>query len=268
MKTTGTAEDDDRTAAAILRLLDPIEVLESLPPTVFPVSAKIQLDRTSVTDQVYQDYNPPEYPVEVRVPADVPYIPQSTVYFDNPAERHPKNTSPVPVDDFIEGLEEIADHLERETITDPQRLYLTGLCVVEVPPQYLLVEEGKHGVKPAFYEENAEMTLAYFQKDNSLSAHSVREELEESLPGETRSPLELIRLDEVVAKPSRLGRGTTRRAGRARYFTEKEAEKAGFIETAGENHGFSRGMNPYAPRHNPLVTPQLDMPQYLKICIS
>jgi hypothetical protein len=230
MKATDDTDDEDRTVAAILRLLDPIEVVESLPPTVFPVSAQIQLDRTSVTDEVYQDFSPPEYPVEVRTPAAVPYIPQTTVYFDNPAERPPKNASPESIADFIIGLEKIANHLDNETVTDPQRLYLTGLCVAEVPPRYLIAEDGEHAVKPAFYEENADMTIAYFQKDNSLSAHSVREELEESLPGETRTPLELIRLDEVTTKPSRLGRGTTRRAGRARYFTESEAEKADLLE--------------------------------------
>ncbi|USZ73529.1 hypothetical protein [Natronosalvus halobius] len=225
-----TSGDTERTATAILRVLDPIEIIDSLPPTVFPVSAKIQLDRTSREDHAYQEYRPPDYPVEVRVPAEAPYIPETTVHFSNPAERPPKNAQPVSTAEFVDGLEEIADHLEEETATDPQRLYLTGICVVEVPSQYLTVDDGIHAVKPALYEENAEMTIAYFQKDNSLSAHNVREDLDEALPGETRTPLELIRLDEVTAKPSRLGRGTTRRAGRAQYFTEKEAEKAGSID--------------------------------------
>jgi len=226
MGVTGDADETERTAAAIIRLLDPIEVLESLPPTVFPVSLQLQLDRTSGADQAYQDYRQPEYPVEVRKPSEAPYIPKTTVHFDNPAERPPKGADPKAPAEFIEGLEEIADHLENETITDPQRLYLTGLSVVEVPPRYLTSDDGSHAVKPDLYEENAELTIAYFQKDNSLSAHNVREDLEEALPGETRTPLELIRIDEVTAKPSRLGRGTTRQAGRARYFTEREAEKS------------------------------------------
>ncbi|MDQ2051687.1 hypothetical protein RBH26_14500 [Natronolimnohabitans sp. A-GB9] len=225
------SDDTERAAAAILRVLDPIEIIESLPPTVFPVSAKIQLDRTSREDHAYRDYRPPDYPVEVRVPAEAPYIPETTVHFDNPAERPPKNAHPVSTAEFVDGLEEIANHLEEDTATDPQRLYLTGICIAEVPSQYLTFDDGAHAVKPALYEENAEMTIAYFQKDNSLSAHNVREDLDEALPGETRTPLELIRLDEVIAKPSRLGRGTTRRAGRARYFTEHEAEKAGSVDT-------------------------------------
>lgn len=224
------SDETERAAAAILRVLDPIEIIESLPPTVFPVSAQIQLDRTSREDHAYRDFRPPDYPVEVRVPAEAPYIPETTVHFGNPAERPPKNANPVSTAEFVGGLEEIAKHLEEETTTDPQRLYLTGICVVEVPSRYLTFDSGAHGVKPDLYEENAEMTLAYFQKDNSLSAHDVREDLEEALPGETRTPLELIRLDEVTAKPSRLGRGTTRRAGRARYFTEREAEKAGSVD--------------------------------------
>lgn len=227
MGARNTGEKTERAAAAILRLLDPIEVIESLPPTVFPVSAKIHLGRTSRDDHAYQDYRPPKYPVEVRRPAEAPYIPETTVHFDNPAERPPKNATPVSTADFVDGLNEIADHLESETPTDPQRLYLTGLCAVEVPSQYLTFEDGSHGVKPALYDEHAGMTMAYFQKDNSLSAHRVREELDDALPGETRTPLELIRIDEVTAKPSRLGRGTARQAGRARYFTDREAAKAG-----------------------------------------
>jgi hypothetical protein len=231
MSTQDVSNETERAAAAILRVLDPIEIVESLPPTVFPVSAKIQLDRTSREDHAYHNFRPPDYPVEVRVPAEVPYIPEITVHFDNPAERPPKNASPVRATEFVDGLKEIAEHLEEETITDPQRLYLTGICVVEIPSRYLTFDNGSHAVKPALYEENAGMTLAYFQKDNSLSAHDVREDLKEALPGETRTPLELIRLDEVTAKPSRLGRGTTRRAGRARYFTEREAEKAGSVDS-------------------------------------
>jgi len=229
---TESATKTDRAVTAILRILDPIEVIESLPPTAFPVSAKVHLDRASREDYPYETYRPPDYPVEVRVPAEAPYIPETTVYFDNPAERPPKNAHVVSSGEFVDGLEEIATHLEEDTATDPQRLYLTGLCVVEVPPRYLTFDDGEHAVKPALYEENAEMTLAYFQKDNSLSAHDVREELEEALPGETRTPLELIRLDEVTAKPSRLGRGTTQQAGRARYFTEREAEKSDDLDAS------------------------------------
>jgi hypothetical protein len=223
-------DDTDRASAAILRFLDPIEIIEKLPPTVFPVSAKLQLDRTRRDDYAYEDYRPPDYPVEVRVPVEAPYIPETTIYYDNPAERPPKNVTPTSTADFISGLKEIANHLEEETKTDPQRLYLTGLCVVEVPSQYLTFDNGARAVKPALYEENAGMTLAYFQKDGSLSAHQVREDLDEALPGETRSPLELVRLDEVTAKPSRLGRGTTQRSGRTRYFTEREAEKSGSLD--------------------------------------
>ena len=226
MGVTDNSDDSERTAAAIIRLLDPIEVIEALPATVFPISLQLQLDRTRGSDHPYQDYQQPEYPIEVRKPSEAPYIPRTTVHFDNPAERPPKGASPKSPDDFIQGLEEIADHLENETITDPQRLYLTGLSVVEVPSRYLTFDDGSHAVKPDLYEENAEMTIAYFQKDKSLSAHNVREDLEEALPGETRTPLELIRVDEVIAKPSRLGRGTSRQAGRARYFTEREAEKS------------------------------------------
>lgn len=227
---TGDDDEPNRASAAILRLLDPIEIIERLPPTVFPVSAKLQLDRTRRDDHAYKDYRPPDYPVEVRVPIESPYIPETTIYYDNPAERPPKNVTPTTTADFIDGLKEIANHLEEDTKTDPQRLYLNGLCVVEVPSQYITFDDGAHAVKPELYEENAEMTLAYFQKDGSVSAHQVRGDLDEALPGETRSPLELVRLDEVTAKPSRLGRGTTQRSGRTRYFTEREAEKSGSLD--------------------------------------
>jgi len=67
----------------------------------------------------------------------------------------------------------------------------------------------------------------HFQKDSSLTAHQVREDLGDALPGETRTPMQLTRLDEVYAKPSRIGRDTVGKPSRRRYYSDREATKSG-----------------------------------------
>jgi len=212
--------------AVILGKLDPASVIEKLPPTVFPVTAKVALERSYTGDSPHADYRSPEYPVDVRVPTETPYIPEQTVYFDNPAERPPDGVTAWRPAEFVDSIVELTEFFENETRATTDRLYLTGLCVVEVPSLYLTYDAGQQAAEPGLYEENGEMTLAYFKKDSSLTAHKVREHLGDALPGETRTPLQLTRLDEVYAKPSRTGRGTVGDAGRRRYFSEREAAKS------------------------------------------
>jgi len=45
------------------------------------------------------------------------------------------------------------------------------------------------------------------------------------MPGETRSPPQLIQITEATAKPARSSRETQQPAGRHKYFTEDEAER-------------------------------------------
>jgi hypothetical protein len=221
---------DTSTTAAHERVVlldehDPITVLETLPRTVFPVSARIELGRTIGDDTPYTDHDRPSLPVEPRLPEPVPYIPETTVYFRNPAERAPDGRTAWTAQECATELAHLLDHFEAHTNTDPERLRLRGLCLAELPAQYLTMNDGHHAASPKLYEENGVITLTYFQHDLSLAAHNVRDELDEALPGRTRSPLQLVRLDRLTAKPARHGEETIQRASRCRYYTETEAEQ-------------------------------------------
>jgi len=223
--------DSEKERRVILDGFDPVEVLNGLPQTVFPVTAQVELSRSSGTDITDTTFRPPEYPVPLRKPIDAPYIPPTTIHFDNPAERPPDRQSAWKPREFVDRFEEVLTHLEEETGTDPDRTSLAGFCAVEIPPRYLTSDSGRPVAKPALYEEEGEMTMLYFQQSSGFTAHMVREELGDALPGKKRSPLQLTRIDEVVAKPSRASRDTRMEAGRAQYYTESEAEKAGKRES-------------------------------------
>jgi len=149
--------------AIILGDLDPISVIESLPPAVFPVTAKVELNRSSTDDSYHSEYRTPEYPVDMSVPTEDPYIPTQTVYFDNPAERPPSEVKSWRPTEFVNKIGEVVDFYEDETNLPAENLYLSGLCVVEIPSRYLSFDQGQPAADPALYEDNAEMTLAYFQ---------------------------------------------------------------------------------------------------------
>lgn len=217
----------EKARSIVLTETSPIDVLSALPQDVWPVTAKLKLGRSSTDDTSHDEYTTPDYPVEVRKPRGVPYLPESTVYFDNPAERPPGDTKAWRSHEFIEALREIVAFFEDETAVDTDRLYLTGLCTVELPSQYVTSKDGDLVPKPEIYEERGEMTLAFFQKESSLSAHRVRDELADALPGETRTPLQLTQVSEVHAKPIRSDRTTRMRSGRTRYFTHSEADNYG-----------------------------------------
>ncbi|AGB31817.1 hypothetical protein Natpe_1976 [Natrinema pellirubrum DSM 15624] len=221
---TASSALSERERAILLQEQDPIAVLQSLPTTVFPVTATVKLDRTQSDDQPHSEYQEPSYPVEVQQPVDTPYIPETRIYFDNPAERAPDGATVWGRRHCTNELQTIVDYLDTESDADPDRLKLSDIVFVEVPPRYLTSNSGEHGVSPELYNENGEMTLAYFQKDSSLSAHNVRDDLGDALPGQSRSPLQLIRVDEVTAKPARTGQNTTRQASRCQYYTTSEAE--------------------------------------------
>jgi hypothetical protein len=220
-------DDSEKAQSIVLTEPSPQTVIEQLPQDVWPVTAKLSLDRSSTHDRSHDEYTTPEYPVEVRQPRGVPYIPESTVYFDNPAERPPGDTKAWRPHEFREAMDEILAFFDEDTAVDTERLYVTGLCVVEIPAQYVRSDDG--GIVPthSLYEEHGEMTLAYFQKESSLSAHRVRSELDEALPGETRTPLQLTQISEVRAKEVKSDRTTRMKSGRTRYFTHSEADKYG-----------------------------------------
>jgi hypothetical protein len=211
--------------AVLLDTHDPVTVLETLPRTIFPVTARLKLGRTRGNDGQYTAYDEASMPVEPRLPEPEPYIPETTIYFDNPAERPPTNATAWASRECATALTDLCDHFESETNVDPDRLRLQGLCLAELPAQYLTTDNGHPVASPTLYEENGSMTLTYFQPDFSLTAHAARDALNDALPGQTRSPLQLTRLDEVTAKPARAGRETTQHASRCQYYTTAEAEK-------------------------------------------
>jgi hypothetical protein len=253
-----------RERAIILDDLDPTSVIESLPPAVFPVTAKLELNRSSTDDSHHPEYRTPEYPVDMYVPTEDPYIPTQTVYFDNPAERPPSGGNAWRPDEFIEKLGDVTQFYERETNLPADNLYLSGLCTVEIPSRYLSFDQGQPVASPNLYEENGEMVLAYFQKDSSLSAHQVREDLGDALPGEKRTPMQLTRLDEVYAKSSRIGRDTVGKAGRRRYYSEREATKSA-------NESMTPGIwvvdrvTGSAESHRPLDTVLTELDEFLPV---
>lgn len=211
--------------AVLLDTYDPVTVLETLPRTVFPVTARVKLGRTKGNDTTYTAHDQATPPVEARLPVPEPYIPETTIYFDNPAERPPTNATAWASRECATALTDLCDHFDTETNVDPDRFRLQGLCLAELPAQYLTTNNGHPVASPTLYEEHGSMTLTYFQPDRSLAAHATRDALEQALPGQTRSPLQLTRLDEVTAKPARAGRETTQHASRCQYYTDAEAEQ-------------------------------------------
>ena len=214
--------------AVLLTEHAPATILEKLPEAVFPVRMKIALPHQRSEDSAHRTFAQPEYPVTVRTP-ETPYIPETTVYFDNPVERAPDGDKMWRPSDFADAMGEVRDNLDDTAGVDPDNLTLTELDVVEVPDRFLTTDgvTGDIVVKPRLYKKQAEMTVARFGKEGTLSASSVRERLEGALPGESRTPVQLIELMEVQAKQQRHGAETQSTGGRAQYYTETDAEKAG-----------------------------------------
>lgn len=124
---------------------DPITILDTLPRTVFPVSARVELGRTIGDDTPYTEYSSSgdqsgtetkdgdgngnkdrdhPFPVTPRRPEPIPYIPETTIYFTNPAERAPSNRTAWLPRDCADGLTTLRDHIRRDTNADVDRLQL------------------------------------------------------------------------------------------------------------------------------------------------
>lgn len=219
-------EDGTDTKVAFLTNHDPETVLDELPGIVFPVKMQLHYPLSRESDVTDGTYSTPEYPVDIHTP-ETPYIPETTVYFDNPAIRPPTGTKPWPVAEFVERVTEQVSYVEGNGNNAETTLQLLSLTVAEIPQHYLTTdaETGAPAAKPDLYKQNGEITIAQFKRDASFSATDVRAELEDALPGETRTPTRLTKLVTATAKPARFGQGTTANAGQARYFTASEAEK-------------------------------------------
>lgn len=221
---------DTTTRAALLADNDPASLLRNLPNAVFPVSATVHLPRVrddDVIDDRFPDPDTEDVPFEVRRPRGA-YIPETVVHFDNPVLRPTPGTTAWRPAEFLDRFETIVDRL-REIGTRADGIRLTAVELAEIPEPYITTDErtGDLCAKPELYDDRAAVRLAEFRKEGTLAAAEVREEIEAALPGESRVPVRLARVVEGCAKPSRHGRHTASRGGRARYFTDAEAESVG-----------------------------------------
>jgi hypothetical protein len=211
----------------VLTEQNPIEILKTLPHSVFPVECRFKIERARTGDVEHDEFRKPAYPVSLHESTGR-YIPSTTVHFDNPAQRRPENAVGWRPEEFAQQLEELLSSEPAATLT-PEDIVLSRFTVVEVPPHLVTTdaETGSPAVKPELYTGENTMSIARFEKHNSLSAASVRNKLSDALPGESRTPARLTDLKEVTAKPARHGDVTTGQSGRARYYTEAEAERSG-----------------------------------------
>lgn len=229
--------DSEKSRAILLTEHHPLTVLDALPEAVFPVSATLTMRRTREADAEHPEFRQPQTPVTVYTPTTA-YIPETTVYFENPAERAPRNRKAWRVRSFFEELERVISEMSEAPGVSDDDLQLLGLEVVEVPVHLLTTdsETGATVVKPDLYDRQADLRLARFERVGGLQATAVREELAEALPGESRTPTRLTEVREVTAKPARHSRDTQGRAGTARYYTERDAEQVDDLSLTPATH--------------------------------
>jgi hypothetical protein len=212
---------------AYLTEYDPIKIIESLPKTVFPIKMAVEYPLTSETDSIDNTHSTPEYPVDIQVP-HTPYIPETTIYFDNPASRPPANQKPWTRSEFLDKFKDQLSYISEQRFDEVQPR-VTSITTIEIPYAYLTTdtETGNPVAKPELYEDEAEIAITEFARDASIRATEIKSEINDSLPGQAQSPMRLTKLIEATAKKSRYTDGTQQNPGRARYYTTSEAEKSG-----------------------------------------
>ena len=247
---------------AILTEQNPIEIIEALPPSTFPVACRFSIARSQNGDETDSEYRQPSCPVDLQHSTGV-YVPETTIHFDNPARRPPDREVGWRPQAFIEELTTLLDADVAEGLT-AEDITLSRFTLVEVP-QHLVTTDaqtGDHVVKPDLYTGEEQMTIARFRKHNSLSATHVRNELADALPGRSRTPARLTDLQVVTAKPARHGDYTTTSPGRTRYYTEAEAERTDTLERT-PAHYQSRYINRQADRTRPLSPAVSDLNEFV-----
>lgn len=215
------AQSSNGRVEALLADMHVTSLVERLPSNVFPVAAGITMRRETADDNVFLDYKPPEYPVPIRNPEGA-YIPDTTVYFDNPAEVADSSRKTWKYHEFVDAFREQLNEVQELGATPEDRIYITHLRVVEIPPAYVTSDGGHPAASPRLFQNEGEMTIGYFTKFSELSANEIQETLGDAMPDEMRKPLRLNRIDEVTAKPYD-GSGTQ---SKRRYYTDGQAESA------------------------------------------
>lgn len=226
MSSNSTVGDTEELRIAYLTESDPIVLIESLPKPVFPVKLTVECPPTREGDVAHPTYSEPEYPINTALP-QTPYIPQSTVYFDNPASRRLSEQVWRP-QDFVDTFTKQIEAIREKRSDDAVPTRIISATLVEIPYTYLTTDQetGQPIAKPDLYEDESEFTIVEFSPDGSISATQIRDDME-GLAGESVSPTRLTRMVEATAKPTRRGRETQQNPGQARYYTASEAEKSG-----------------------------------------
>lgn len=207
----------------------PSSKADLLPPGVYLASATVRLDRSTVGDSTDPELRPPAYPAPVKYPAErEPYIPETTVWIENPAIVNNQGDKIWEHRKFAEQMANEREKVRSKGFETEDRFYLTGAKFVEVPDKSYLEEDSKGRMRPTkdLYEDHGEMSIAHFEKRPTIGAKDVLEKLREegALSGQVRQPLRLTRHDQVYAKEYN-NAGTTRR-----YFSGSQADNDPSVE--------------------------------------
>ena len=211
----------------LVRNLRVKELANQLPTNVYPVKVGVELTRPHDQDQSFKRMRQPEYPVTVRESSHAPYVPPTTVHFQNPYEFPPKGANKWRFEPFAEGLAEIVSEVEKQYPEVSQRLYLNNLVLCEIPEEYAREVDGKRDWDRSLYEDRADFRAGYFKKRPRITDDEIQEELGPRLPGNVIKPLRLTEIKEVNAKEHRGDEKTTAASTRRKYFTSGQAERYG-----------------------------------------
>lgn len=202
-----------------------------LPDGVYPVSVSVRLDRGQRGDDTDTELRPPQYPVEVKYPTgSEPYIPETTVWLENPAVVDNRGDKVWDNQKFATKLLDEIKKIETKDPDAPSRFYLTGAKFVEILDKSYLVEDRDGRMRPTqeFFEDHGEMSIAHFSKRPSITDEEVRQKLEDegALSGQVKQPLQLTRYDRVWAKPHNRSQSTRR------FWTPGQAKNNPGVEVA------------------------------------
>lgn len=202
-----------------------------LPDGVYPVSVSVRLDRAQRNDKTDTELRPPQYPVEVKYPTgSEPYIPETTVWVENPAIVDNRGDKVWDNQNFATKLVDQIKKIETKDPDAPSRFFLTGAKFVEILDKGYLKEDSDDRMRPTqeFYEDHGEMSIAHFNKRPSITDDEVRWKLEEegALSGQVKQPLQLTRINRVWAKPHSRSQSTRR------FWTPGQAKNNPGVEVA------------------------------------
>lgn len=210
------------------------------PETVFPVKIDIKLARTKAEDETVEDSNghpikPKDYPAELRVSAPAPYMPQTTVHFENPVEYPKSGIKWWRFEEFLHQVQKALDRADQFAPTGgvpSDRFYFSKMTLCEVPEQYVFRgDDGRYNVETDMYEERAEVHIGRFTQRPKITDEEVRDDMGDALPGRVLKPLRLTRIRQCNVKETRGGSEALQHT-KTRYFTEGQAKQYSNLKLA------------------------------------